>query len=115
QTIRPFVPFLPVDAPAAAGSAALSLHDALPIYALDADEGQPGVLGQRIEGFVAFVFEYAGLWQRRDARAHRRRAHVDQDQAVAGDRKSTRLNSSHVSISYAVFCSKNKKSTKPTY
>src|SRR5699024_11337143 len=26
------------------------------------------------------------------------------------DRKSTRLNSSHVSISYAVFCLKNKKS-----
>src|SRR5699024_7694773 len=29
------------------------------------------------------------------------------------DRKSTRLNSSHVSISYAVFCLKKKK-TKPT-
>src|SRR3989442_8872241 len=29
-----------------------------------------------------------------------------------GDRKSTRLNSSHVRISYAVFCLKKKKSTK---
>src|SRR5437868_12470935 len=28
---------------------------------------------------------------------------------VPGDRKSTRLNSSHVSISYAVFCLKKKK------
>src|SRR5438067_10788668 len=28
--------------------------------------------------------------------------------ACAGDRKSTRLNSSHVSISYAVFCLKKK-------
>src|SRR5207249_12007885 len=28
---------------------------------------------------------------------------------VIGDRKSTRLNSSHVSISYAVFCLKKKK------
>src|SRR5699024_12865699 len=28
-----------------------------------------------------------------------------------GDRKSTRLNSSHVSISYAVFCLKKKKQT----
>src|SRR5690625_5948288 len=28
-----------------------------------------------------------------------------------GDRKSTRLNSSHVAISYAVFCLKKKKST----
>src|SRR3989442_8830165 len=30
-------------------------------------------------------------------------------QAVTGDRKSTRLNSSHVRISYAVFCLKKKK------
>src|SRR5574337_1469176 len=30
----------------------------------------------------------------------------------AGDRKSTRLNSSHHSISYAVFCLKKKKGTK---
>src|SRR5699024_11567955 len=30
-------------------------------------------------------------------------------QAVILDRKSTRLNSSHVSISYAVFCLKKKK------
>src|SRR5438309_6382967 len=30
------------------------------------------------------------------------------------DRKSTRLNSSHSSISYAVFCLKKKKRTKPT-
>src|SRR5699024_12601328 len=30
----------------------------------------------------------------------------------AGDRKSTRLNSSHVSISYAVFCLKKKKIKK---
>src|SRR5438067_7040087 len=28
---------------------------------------------------------------------------------IYGDRKSTRLNSSHVSISYAVFCLKKKK------
>src|SRR5437868_12861146 len=30
-----------------------------------------------------------------------------------GDRKSTRLNSSHVSISYAVFCLKKKKKKQP--
>src|SRR5690625_5891698 len=30
----------------------------------------------------------------------------------AGDRKSTRLNSSHVAISYAVFCLKKKKNKK---
>src|SRR6266700_6295873 len=31
---------------------------------------------------------------------------------LAGDRKSTRLNSSHVKISYAVFCLKKKKKIK---
>src|SRR3712207_7936596 len=30
-----------------------------------------------------------------------------------GDRKSTRLNSSHANISYAVFCLKKKKTTNP--
>src|SRR5438067_10315698 len=34
------------------------------------------------------------------------------DQPGHGDRKSTRLNSSHVSISYAVFCLKKKKKKK---
>src|SRR5437667_5829762 len=29
--------------------------------------------------------------------------------AAAGDRKSTRLNSSHITISYAVFCLKKKR------
>src|SRR5439155_23242516 len=38
-------------------------------------------------------------------------AHVRRDPALLGsrDRKSTRLNSSHVAISYAVFCLKKKK------
>src|SRR2546430_10973510 len=34
--------------------------------------------------------------------------------AAARDRKSTRLNSSHSQISYAVFCLKKKKKTKTT-
>src|SRR3712207_8746218 len=32
---------------------------------------------------------------------------------IGADRKSTRLNSSHANISYAVFCLKNKKSYPP--
>src|SRR2546430_4254416 len=32
--------------------------------------------------------------------------------AIYGDRKSTRLNSSHSQISYAVFCLKKKKTTE---
>src|SRR5438876_2277844 len=39
----------------------------------------------------------------------RRRRHRDRER---GDRKSTRLNSSHPSISYAVFCLKKKKKRK---
>src|SRR5690349_22553991 len=38
-----------------------------------------------------------------DLQAHHRRVRLDR-----GDRKSTRLNSSHVEISYAVFCLKKK-------
>src|SRR5690606_39379906 len=36
----------------------------------------------------------------------------DADPSGDGDRKSTRLNSSHVKISYAVFCLKKKRSTR---
>src|SRR2546422_11747401 len=63
----------------------LSLHDALPISV----DRQPG-RGQ----------DHAG--QRHRARARRRAG-------GGGDRKSTRLNSSHGYISYAVFCLKKKK------
>src|SRR5947209_14846227 len=34
------------------------------------------------------------------------------DRRILGDRKSTRLNSSHANISYAVFCLKKKNTTK---
>src|SRR5207249_10893450 len=44
--------------------------------------------------------------QRRDVTAHHVPLRVEQD------RKSTRLNSSHVSISYAVFCLKKKSSNQ---
>src|SRR5690625_5633628 len=37
-----------------------------------------------------------------------------QKKPILGDRKSTRLNSSHVAISYAVFCLKKKKKQKRT-
>src|SRR3712207_8433882 len=37
--------------------------------------------------------------------------YVDYGKVAATDRKSTRLNSSHANISYAVFCLKKKKTT----
>src|SRR5437899_9686892 len=43
------------------------------------------------------------------AREERRR----QEQPARQDRKSTRLNSSHLGISYAVFCLKKKKKLQP--
>src|SRR3712207_7461885 len=48
---------------------------------------------------------------RRRGPSARARALVDRERRVvaAGDRKSTRLNSSHANISYAVFCLKKKK------
>src|SRR5437868_8050043 len=65
----------------------LSLHDALPIW--------------RARG--------PGRAQRRDP-LHAAAAARLLRQRAQPDRKSTRLNSSHVSISYAVFCLKKKNS-----
>src|SRR3712207_7032981 len=73
----------------------LSLHDALPIY--------PGLHHQR-EGRPRQRRERVPQPRGRRVEAVRRRL-----QAGEGDRKSTRLNSSHANISYAVFCLKKKK------
>src|SRR5690348_18090113 len=48
-----------------------------------------------------------------EAQATRRRCGIKPN-SVVEDRKSTRLNSSHPSISYAVFCLKKKKKKKLT-
>src|SRR3712207_8506155 len=47
----------------------------------------------------------------KDQAGHRRPRQLEQPGAPGGrqDRKSTRLNSSHANISYAVFCLKKKK------
>src|SRR2546427_8670219 len=62
----------------------LSLHDALPISLSAGSMAAPGLGSQSPRG-----------WSKR-----------------WGDRKSTRLNSSHSQISYAVFCLKKKKQRK---
>src|SRR5690348_18109256 len=49
---------------------------------------------------------------RKIERLARERAEVLDRRDAARDRKSTRLNSSHPSISYAVFCLKKKKKKK---
>src|SRR2546426_7732304 len=83
----------------------LSLHDALPI----SDLGEAGCLGCRSRKHSDHDRRIQ-LWGVDDQR----------DRTAAGeaacrcrgdrDRKSTRLNSSHLVISYAVFCLKKKKS-----
>src|SRR5699024_12262146 len=88
---------------------ALSLHDALPILHLAgmlavAPAELPALLFASWRGWVlaaavvllSAAYPFTGFVTRR----------------VEGDRKSTRLNSSHVSISYAVFCLK-KRMTEP--
>src|SRR3712207_7190298 len=92
----------------------LSLHDALPIYGrrrqdlvgdvvgADEDHGDVRLDGQGAGDLVGEVgrpcADLRGLAQ--------------EHAAVSLDRKSTRLNSSHANISYAVFClKKNKKAT----
>src|SRR5438034_7564988 len=52
-----------------------------------------------------------GIEQRAE-RDPERRVHLDARRDARADRKSTRLNSSHTVISYAVFCLKKKKKKK---
>src|SRR5690242_21181208 len=61
--------------------------------------------------------EPAGVRRRRERAGDAAEDEADEEQReIAGvrmlDRKSTRLNSSHMSISYAVFCLKKKKKKK---
>src|SRR3712207_7457223 len=75
----------------------LSLHDALPIFL-------PTV---RLLGLDA------AYWVRPSSeRAHLRWVRPEPEERLLEDRKSTRLNSSHANISYAVFCLKKNKNDK---
>src|SRR3712207_7123915 len=78
----------------------LSLHDALPISLREgADEDIGDGDGRRRQQAARM----AALEHRCDLVARE----------PAADRKSTRLNSSHANISYAVFCLKKKKNQQP--
>src|SRR5260221_2053607 len=89
----------------------LSLHDALPIFPRPPQ--RPRLLVDLLQQHLP------GGGQRREPRRGPRIAgHADLDRegdgpvgclVAEGDRKSTRLNSSHTVISYAVFCLKKKK------
>src|SRR3712207_7524524 len=83
----------------------LSLHDALPIYRSPSPR-------QRVRRLAA-ASALPGLSRARKARGVCRRgwARGAPPRMRLADRKSTRLNSSHANISYAVFCLKKIKAT----
>src|SRR5436853_1101647 len=88
---------------AATGIYTLSLHDALPIWGLSGDYIS---LAASMLGFLVAAGdgeEFIAERCRRTALAQWRK-----------DRKSTRLNSSHLGISYAGFCLKKKTGTCPS-
>src|SRR5699024_12441872 len=102
-------------APAPSVIYALSLHDALPICQSCVERIQTGgnLHSLYFINSVSVSHVYAGFFQGRSSVGE-----LVLDYQVlrsfcvyerSKDRKSTRLNSSHVSISYAVFCLKKKK------
>src|SRR3712207_8513104 len=88
----------------------LSLHDALPIYGIGSHVRTVQV-GDRVlfNPEDQFEFEVRGqtylVVRERDLQA----VASERTEHGTGDRKSTRLNSSHANISYAVFCLKKTK------
>src|SRR5699024_12643274 len=87
----------------------LSLHDALPICPHIVDGLLGGLLPRGQAATCPHLHDRAGVAAHRGALLAR---DVVRDLPAGGDRKSTRLNSSHVSISYAVFCLKKKNTHK---
>src|SRR5437764_8701781 len=83
----------------------LSLHDALPIFRRDVGQVDLGLLGGRELDFRLL---------RRLLQPLQRKHVLREVENRALDRKSTRLNSSHRCISYAVFCLKKKKQATRT-
>src|SRR5690625_7255561 len=81
------------------GIYSLSLHDALPILTHDPVSGTPRGSAPRGGHPCVHLEGGCGISSQCTTRGHSGRR----------DRKSTRLNSSHVAISYAVFCLKKKK------
>src|SRR3712207_7530619 len=82
----------------------LSLHDALPIY-LQVPVS-PTYMGK---GAIPEDHPlYMGIVGLQTQQRYANALFLESD-LVVGDRKSTRLNSSHANISYAVFCLKKKE------
>src|SRR3712207_7762607 len=83
----------------------LSLHDALPICEID--EGASPLPTWRVPTPAPAARGFRSADEPDGEAAGGLSGPVEQ-----GDRKSTRLNSSHANISYAVFCLKKKKTSE---
>src|SRR5690606_41725410 len=89
----------------------LSLHDALPIWVLSSDALPQEYLTSDKKRLVV---DHVTRWRISDPLAFFKAVRTEAgararlDDIIFSDRKSTRLNSSHVKISYAVFCLKKK-------
>src|SRR5690625_6505857 len=83
----------------------LSLHDALPIFDSDYYLGN----------YRLHIFSKSCCWMATNGKLDFMEWLIFGPRRIScfctSDRKSTRLNSSHVAISYAVFCLKKKKRT----
>src|SRR5207253_10474259 len=90
----------------------LSLHDALPIFArTPRARAAPAQTVKEIRCAPVVRRRSRGRGAARGAAG----ALLPGGDAERQDRKSTRLNSSHVAISYAVFCLKKKKKQRWSY
>src|SRR5207249_5501073 len=85
----------------------LSLHDALPISFLRQEQRRARIPGWRSASPFGAPRSHPAAGPR--PRLEESHSWFRDPSAPHRDRKSTRLNSSHVSISYAVFCLKKKK------
>src|SRR5690348_18134995 len=101
----PRMPHLSFTNPTAPKTYALSLHDALPIWCGDGAPPRRSTMADLRA--AAHHHRLRGAGARAVARRPAREW-VDILHRLTRDRKSTRLNSSHPSRSYAVFCLKKK-------
>src|SRR5690554_7326330 len=91
----------------------LSLHDALPILQLL--QKSAAQLRQHTDSLIAYYQNLPTEEQEKELeRISNELRELIADYKARTDRKSTRLNSSHVRISYAVFCLKKKRKNTKT-
>src|SRR5207302_9937913 len=109
----PTLLYFSLTAPPTPETSPLSLHDALPIWTAAGSNTGRNCFARN--GPLPLQHPEPSCWCRpqrvtiQAAVGNSRLVQIRERRARPADRKSTRLNSSHVKISYAVFCLKKKK------